>query len=80
MPGPDFWRVPVHSGKNLRGETRFGFSKNPTGEFLKSWAMKEGGRFCEHPLLPPSKNKKWCYFLSRFLSRIRNFLIKTIRI
>ena len=52
MPGPDFWRVPVHSGKNLRGKTRFGFSKNPTGEFLKSRAMKEGGRFCEHPLLP----------------------------
>ena len=54
-PGcPDliFGRVPVHSGKNLREETRFGFSKNPTGEFLKSRAMKEGGRFCEHPLLP----------------------------
>ena len=52
MPGPDFWRVPVHSGKNLRGETRFGFSKNPTGEFLKSRAMKEGAVFASTPSSP----------------------------
>ena len=61
MPGPDFWRVPVHSGKNLRGETRFGFSKNPTGEFLKSRAMQEGVGFAKTPS-SPIEEKKQCIF------------------
>lgn len=62
MPGPDFWRVPVHSGKNLRGEIRFGFSKNPTGEFLKSRAMQEGVGFAKTPS-SPHRGKETMHFL-----------------
>lgn len=64
MPGPDFWKGPVHSGKNLRGETRFGFSKNPTGEFLKSRAMKEGVDFARTPSSPIKKYNMKLYSYS----------------
>ena len=74
MPGPDFWKGPVHSGKNLRGETRFGFSKNPTGEFLKSRAMKEGVDFARTPLLPHQEIQ----YETIFLFRIYDFLVKAV--
>ena len=67
MPGPDFWRVPVHSGKNLRGETRFGFSKNPTGEFLKSRAMQEGAGFAKTPSSPIEEKETMRFYVYVFL-------------